>query len=459
MNLILNTDSYKASHFRQYPPATEKISSYIEARAGGRFSDIVFFGLQMFIKAYLNKPVTADDITEAEAMLVPHGLPFNRDGWQHIVDRHGGLLPLEIEALPEGSVVKAGIPLVQVVNTDPELYWLTSYVETALLRAVWYPTTIASLSHWVRQMIWRNLCATSDDPDAVIGSRLHDFGARGATSKEQTGIGGLAHLVSFEGTDTLEALIYGKRYYGCAVAGYSIPAAEHSTITSWGADREEDAYRNMIDAFARDGAMVSVVSDSYDLWYALDGLWGDRLRSAVLASGGTLIVRPDSGDPIKVPLQVMDRLGALFGTSTNSKGYKLLHPSVRVIQGDGMDPLSIQMLLDRMQLEGWSGDNIAFGMGGGLLQKVDRDTLRFAMKANARQDSTGHWHDVMKNPTTDPAKISKAGRQAVVREASGYAAIRLDALGDRDNCLRPVYRDGRLLVDETLDTIRARTRV
>ncbi len=458
MNLILNTDSYKASHYRQYPPDTTAISSYVEARLGGRFKDVLFFGLQMFLKEYLSAPITRADIDEAEDVLVPHGLPFNRAGWETIISNHGGLLPLEIEALPEGTVTRASVPLVQVVNTDPAFFWLPSYIETALLRAVWYPTTVASLSHWVRGLIWKNLRATCDDPGAVIGSRLHDFGARGATSKEQAGLGGLAHLVSFEGTDTLEALLYARRYYHEAMAGYSIPAAEHSTITSWGRAGEVEAYRNLVETFSRDGALVSVVSDSYDLWQAVEGIWGDQLKAQVLSAGGTLVVRPDSGDPIRVPLEVCERLGRLFGTTTNAKGYKVLHPSVRVIQGDGMDPLTIQLLLDRLQLEGWSGENIAFGMGGGLLQKLDRDTLRFAMKANARQDASGAWHDVMKDPATDPAKGSKPGRQAAVIGPNGLEACRLDALAGRANTLRPVWRNGDLLIDEDLATIRARAR-
>ena len=236
-NPILNSDSYKASHHLQYPPTTEIVSSYVESR-GGDYPLVLFFGLQAFIKAYLSQPITTADIDEAAALLEQHGEPFNREGWAHIVRAHGGRMPLEIQALPEGSVAPTHTAVVQVRNTDPQCAWLTSYVETALLRAVWYPSTVATLSWHARQLIRRYLEATGDDAtiDATLPFKLHDFGARGVSSAESAELGGMAHLVSFHGTDTVAALIAARRWYGAGngglVAGFSIPAAEHSTITS-----------------------------------------------------------------------------------------------------------------------------------------------------------------------------------------------------------------------------------
>src|SRR6185437_12975069 len=230
-NLILNSDSYKASHFLQYPPGTEEISSYVESR-GGRFPHTLFFGLQAFIKQYLLTPITQDDIAEAEALLTAHGLPFNRTGWLRIVNDHGGHLPIEIAAVEEGEVVPTRNVLVQVRNTDPALAWVTSYIETALLRAIWYPTTVATLSFEAKRTIRRHLERTSDDPDGQIPFKLHDFGARGVSSLESAMLGGMAHLVNFQGTDTVSALVGARRFYGAAMAGFSIPAAEHSTITA-----------------------------------------------------------------------------------------------------------------------------------------------------------------------------------------------------------------------------------
>lgn len=454
-NLILNTDSYKFSHYLQYPPQTQAISSYVEARGHSDHAEVVFFGLQMFLKEYLSKPVTMQDIDEAEAVVAAHGLPFNRDGWMHIVRRHGGFLPLLIEALPEGTMVRRGVPVVQVVNTDPACFWLTSYMETALLRAIWYPSTVASHSRKVKQIIQPILEKTCDDPAAVLPFRLHDFGARGTTSLEQAGIGGAAHLVNFMGTDTVSAVLYARRYYGAEMAGYSIPASEHSTMTSWGQDREAEAYGNMIDRFGGKG-LYAVVSDSYDINNAVSEIWGKQLKDRVQAAGGTLVVRPDSGDPVETPVQVVRQLAYAFGTHLNAKGYKVLDDSVRVIQGDGISPADIGLILGRLEAFGFSAENIAFGMGAGLLQRVNRDTYSFAMKANARQDAAGNWHDVHKRPATMNLKASKAGRQAVVEGYIGLEAARADQLAGRSNLLQPVWRDGRLLADWTFEAVRAR---
>lgn len=455
-NLILATDSYKHSHFLQYPPEARAISAYIEARPNDFADEILFMGLQPYLLDYLARPITQADINEAEAICTAHGVPFNREGWQIILDEHGGFLPIEIRALPEGMIVPTGVPLLQVETTDPRLPWLATFIETALLRAIWYPTTVATLSHQCRLIIRAGLETTSDDVEGQLPFKLHDFGARGTSSGESAGLGGMAHLVNFRGTDTMEGLIAARRYYGADMAGFSIPAAEHSTMTSWGRAREEAAYANMLDAFDGKGKLVAVVSDSYDLDAALTGIWGGSLRNKVLARKGTLVVRPDSGDPVETPVRAIKALWEAFGGTVNAKGYRLLDPHVRVIQGDGMTPATIAQLIDRLIEEGFAIDNIAFGMGGGLLQQVNRDTLRFAMKANAMRDAEGVWHDVAKAPATDPGKSSKAGRQAVVVEAGSLVARRVDDVDDADNLLRPVWRNGMMLVRHMFDELRAR---
>ena len=456
MNLILNTDSYKYSHFAQYPPQTAAISAYVESRPGGRHDHVLFFGLQMFLKEYLSRRVTMADVEEADALVTEHGLPFNREDWETLVTRHDGFMPLLIEALPEGMVVPTGTPLVQLRNTDPDFFWLPTFIETALLRSIWYPATVATVSYNVRKIITAALEKSCDDYTDVLPFRLHDFGARGATSLEQAGLGGAAHLVNFLGTDTVSGIVYARKYYGEHMAGFSIPAAEHSTMTAWGEERESEAYANMIDQFGGDDKLVAVVSDSYDLYRAVSEIWGKQLRSKVEEMGGTLVVRPDSGDPTVVPIDTIDMLGEIFGHATNAKGYKVLDSAVRVIQGDGVTPDTISIILDRMMERGWSAENIAFGMGGGLLQRVNRDTLRFAMKANGRQDTNGTWVGVNKDPRTDPGKASKRYRQAVIVENGVPVAVPLKELGDRRNLMEPVWRDGELLKDWSFAEIRQR---
>lgn len=451
-NILLAADSYKLSHYRQYPQGTTEISSYIESRKGG---DLRFFGLQAFLMQIA--PVTPLQVSHLIYLAEEHGVPVNKDGLRRIAHDYQGHLPIEIWALPEGAVYPERTPLVQVRNTHPDFAWLTSYVETALLRSVWYPSSVATVSFRAKQRIYQNLVETADDPDNEILFKLHDFGARGVSSSESAMLGGMAHLLNFRGTDTIEALVGAAEFYSCQMAGFSIPAAEHSTITAWGKGGETDAYRNMLVEFS-DHTLVAVVSDSYDIFNACDNIWGGVLKGRVERlgdQGRTLVIRPDSGDPKETVLRVIEILMDRFGFKTNSKGYKVLPKYLRIIQGDGVNLQSIGEILDAMKARGYSGSNIAFGMGGGLLQKVDRDTFGFAMKASEAVIN-GERRDVYKDPITDNGKKSKRGRQAVVLEDGVYKTVREDELKGRTNALRPVWSNGQLLVRETLEDLRSR---
>ena len=264
----------------------------------------------------------------------------------------------------------------------------------------------------------------------------------------------MAHLVNFMGTDTIEGVLAARRYYDEPMAGFSIPAAEHSTITSWGREGEVDAYRNMLRQFAKPGSMVAVVSDSYDLMHVVDTVWGGVLKDTILASGATVVVRPDSGDPLSVPVDVLRALDAKFGSTVNSRGYKVLPPCIRVIQGDGINAQSLPLLLDAVMAAGYSVDNIAFGMGGGLHQLVNRDTQKFAMKCSA-VCIDGVWRDVFKQPITDPGKGSKRGRFALLASPGGGYQTVPSAAG-QDDLLQPTYRDGEVLRQDTFAQVRER---
>jgi nicotinamide phosphoribosyltransferase len=307
----------------------------------------------------------------------------------------------------------------------------------------------------MRKVVLKYLEATGT-PE-LIDFKVHDFGYRGSTSEESAGIGGSAHLVNFMGTDTMAALRLARDYYGEPMAGFSIPAMEHSTVTSWGRGGEKAAYENMLDRFPT--GIIAAVSDSYDVYNACSNIWGKELKDKVLARDGVLVIRPDSGEPADVVLNVLDLLGKAFGTTTNSKGYLVLPPQVRVIQGDGIDLDMIGCILGAMKYHGWSADNIAFGSGGGLLQKVDRDTQKFAFKCSAAKIN-GEWRDVMKDPITDPGKRSKAGRLELLKEGKGvYTTIRWDK--DRPlafSQLRTVFHNGGLLVNDSFADIRGRAR-
>ena len=474
-NIILNTDSYKVSMFKQYPAGTTGVYSYIESR-GGRYDRTVFFGLQAFIKEFLLEPISQGDIDIADEILTAHGEPFNRAGWQYILDKHNGYLPVVIRAVPEGSVVPVKNVLATIENTDPECFWLTTWLETALLRAIWYPTTVATQSWKIKQVILDYLEKTGDP--TTIDFKLHDFGARGVSSMESAGIGGASHLVNFMGSDTITGVLFAREFYNAGIAGFSIPAAEHSTITSWGRDNEVNAYDNMLTQFAKPGAILAVVSDSYDVFNAASKLWGEELRQKVIDSGATVVIRPDSGDPEIVCRKLVEILGQKFGYTINAKGFRVLN-NVRLIQGDGVNEHTIRCILGSFQVYGWSADNIAFGMGGALLQQLDRDTQKFAMKCSSigvrvedrKTTSAGvvvvdeiQWRDVQKDPITDSGKKSKAGRVTLWTSGGEYQSGVTAPTSWTDkgvgwtNALEEVYRDGNLVKEITFEQVRANAR-
>lgn len=453
-NLILMTDSYKHSHYLQYPEGTTYLHSYIESR-GGRYGWTRFFGLQYYLKRYLSQRITMEMVEEAKEVLEAHGLPFNYEGWKYIAEELDGKLPLRIRAVPEGTVVPNHNVLVTVESTDEKVPWVVSWVETLLLK-VWYPTTVSTQAHKIYDIIFNFLFETADWVDGV-DFKLHDFGYRGVSSNESAGIGGLAHLSVFKGTDTIEALMYARRYYNEPMAGFSIPASEHSTMTVWGRENEAEAYRNMVEKFSKPGALFAVVSDSYDIINAVDNIWGKELSSLVVESGGTLVVRPDSGDPVTVVLQVARLLDKHFGSVVNTKGFKVLN-HVRIIQGDGIHEDAIYDILKALKLDGFSADNIAFGMGGALLQgndksSINRDTHSFAMKVSAAKVN-GKMIDVYKDPVTQKGKTSKKGVLELV-ENTGFATVRREEVRPADRLmLQTVYENGEVLVDQRLSEIR-----
>ncbi|QPN67858.1 nicotinate phosphoribosyltransferase [Synechococcus sp. CBW1006] len=452
-NLLFDTDSYKTSHWLQYPPDLTAMGAYLESR-GGENPATLFFGLQMLLQQSFTTPITLADVEEAEEFWQSHGLPFNRPGWERVVQVHGGRLPLLIRAVPEGSRVPTGQVLMTVESTDLQLAWLVTWVETQLLR-IWYPTTVATRSWQLRTILAAALERSADDPAVELAFRLHDFGSRGVSSLQSAAIGGLAHLIAFRGSDTGAALVAGRRYYDCPMAGFSIPAAEHSTVLAWGQKHEAQAYRNMLDHFARPGAVLAVVSDSYDLWNAVDHLWGEQLRPQVIEAGATVVIRPDSGDPMRIVSELLRRLEARFGSRMNGKGYRVLQ-HVRVIQGDGITAQTLPLVLEAVLAAGFSAENVAYGMGGGLLQQLNRDTQRFVYKASWVERS-GQILPVHKRPITDPAKTSKAGVLDLIHTGGTYRTIVRPLPGIHpDSCLQTVYENGELLNRCSLDQVRER---
>src|SRR5260370_10916123 len=294
---ILNTDSYKLTHWWQYPPDTRHIYSYLESR-GGMFEETMVALLQYIIKSnFVGQVFTLDDVEEARHLAHAHfsGHPktFHYEGFKSLYAKHSGRLPLRIRAVKEGTVVKTQNALITIENTDPEFYWLTNWAETLLVQA-WYPITVATLSRAIKQVIGKALVRTRDP--SLLPFKLHDFGFRGVSSKESAAIGGAAHLLNFLGTDTLAAIQLHNQFYSADLsatdstncAAYSIPASEHSTITAWGEAHELDAYANIL-ANCPEG-IVACVSDSYDIYNAVRNPWAVALREKRLQIKSALVI-------------------------------------------------------------------------------------------------------------------------------------------------------------------------
>ncbi len=454
MNLILQSDSYKISHWRQYPQGTQQVYSYLESRGNQWYTKTIFFGLQYYIRKFLLQPITGADIEEADDFAFEHfgSNQFNLDGWNNLLNRHGGYLPLRIMSVDEGLLVDNHNVLMTIENTDPEFFWLTNYLETLLMK-VWYPITIATRSFYCRKIIenWRR--KTSENINGV-NFQLHDFGYRGVSSEETAAIGDAAHLTSFMGTDTIAGILLLRKYYDAKnMSGFSIPASEHSTITSWGESNECEAMRNMLIEYPN--GLVACVSDSYNIERACKEYWGNRLKDLIISRDGKLIVRPDGGKPEEMVVQVLRWLGESFGTTVNSKGYKILHPKIGVIHGDGIEgPETIESVLSAMADDNWSAENVAFGSGGGLLQKVNRDTFKFAIKCS-NVTVNGNDIPVRKNPKGYEWKASKAGRFALVdNPKGGYQTINVDKNYQGQNHLKLRFENGKAYNETNINEVR-----
>lgn len=477
-NLILATDSYKLTHWHQYPEGTTRVYSYLESRKGAEFPYTVFFGLQAILKEYLcgDKLITRADIEEADTLAKAHfGRDlFNKEGWEYLVHEHRGKIPLRIKAVPEGTVVPTGNVLMTVENTDPKCWWLTNAMES-LLTHVWYPSTVASLSRATKETIASYLEATSDSMDG-LPFMLHDFGYRGASSHESAAIGGAGHLVNFKGTDTLPAMKLAMDHYQADLEtlAFSVPATEHSVMTSLGRDGEMEQVDRVLDE--NPTGILSVVADSYNIYSFVNTVTINSYRKRIEERDGVFVIRPDSvtmKDPTPEELTrwIAKTVDFNMGSTINSKGYKVLHPKVRILWGDGINREGIAKILDTLQNAGYSAENMVFGMGGGLLQKgIDRDTQRFAFKCSA-QERDGKWVDIFKDPV-DSSKKSKAGRLELVRATDGgYYTVPIGfgndvpeglfigdngLVGVSGDILKPVFFNGNIVHYQKFDEVRQR---
>lgn len=464
-NILLLADAYKYSHHKLYYPGTTKIYSYLESR-GGQFDETIFFGLQYFLKYYLQgEVITTAKIDAAEIVLQEvfgRNDVFDRSKFDYIVEKHGGKLPVRIKAVPEGAAVPVNNVLVTIENTDPACFWLTNFLETLLMQ-VWYPCTVATQSRVIREIVTEYFRETAPESAmASIDFVLNDFGFRGVSSVESAGIGGAAHLLNFRGSDNIMGSVMAKRYYGASqVYGQSIPATEHSICTLLGEEGELEVFKHILKTFPT--GTVACVSDSYDIFKACSKYWGTELKELVLSRDGVLVIRPDSGDPVFTLLKVFDILMDKFGFTINEKGFRVLPPQVRVIQGDGITVDTIRHIYNALKINGISAENLVLGMGGALLQRVDRDTQKFAFKCSYAEVN-GEAVDVQKHPIeidshgrlVESFKRSKAGQLKLIRTDGVYQTVRKELEPDLEDQLVTVFENGQLLNEVKFEDARKR---
>ena len=455
-NLLMDVDSYKMSHFLGYPKGTTEMYSYLESR-GGKYPDTVFFGLQPILEK-LARRITFDQVAQARIFAEKHGVPFNNEGWKDIMIDHGGYLPIEIKAVKEGTSVPAHNVLMTIRNTDPRFAWLTSYLETMLLR-VWYPITVATRIRNMKRKIKPFYERTSETLDSLPFAVL-DFSSRGVSSYEQSQIGGAAYLANFLGSDNIPAVEFVNRVYDSPMSGFSVPATEHSIMCAFGEENEFGSFEYLIDNMGQEGGILSVVSDTWDIFRAAE-YWG-HLANKIKAKNLTLVVRPDSGEIEDVLPEVLYILQNAFGSTENSKGYRVLN-NVKVLWGDGInedtctDPFQIA---DNM---GISADSIITGSGGGLMQvDINRDTNKFAIKGS-NVIVNGESRPISKNPVTDTGKRSKAGKLMLHYDLlqDKYTTMQTDSslsAGSQQiiDQLETVFLDGTIMRWQTIDDIRER---
>jgi len=438
---ITDTDSYKFSHYILYSAAgVTRMFSYLESR-GGEFSHSTIAALQVALHRFISKGFTRKDIKRAEKLAAKHGVPFNRLGFEEMYKKYGGQFPIRIRAVPEGTLVPVSNALLTIECWDKDCFWVVNWLETQLTR-LWYPSTIAIASREVKKTWKHFLDLSSDNTELEIGFKHHDFGSRGVTCFEQAELGGMAHLMNFFGSDTLAGVELANYYYDIEMSGFSICATEHSTMTIFGREGERDALIAWIDAtlvkvpnIPGVPKLSACVGDSYNIYNFTELVASDNeIRDLIKNSGGTLVIRPDSGKPSEVlprMFEILEKHLPKGEITVNSKGKKVLPSYLRLIWGDGVNRRSMKDLLQLVVDLGWSVSNIALGSGGGLLQDVNRDTQKFAFKCSY-VEANGVSIDVLKDPITDPGKKSKAGRLDTIRLPNGE--ITTVAIGPDEEC-------------------------
>lgn len=482
MNPLLLTDGYKLDHRRQYPEGTTLVYSNWTPRKSriDGIEEVVLFGLQYFIKKYVIEEFQRDffsrpkeEVVQAYARRVNNYLGPNQVGTDHIAALHDlGYIPMVIKAIPEGDRVPIRVPMFTMYNTLPEFFWLTNYFETLVSAVVWMPCNSATIALRYRQLLDRYARETSSVPE-FVDWQGHDFSMRGMAGLEASMISGAGHLLSFTGTDTIPAIDFLEKYYGAdsdaELVGGSVSATEHSVMSMGTMKDEQGTFARLISEVYPSG-IVSIVSDTWDLWKVLTE-YLPNLKDEVLARDGKVVVRPDSGDPVLIICGnpdgateaerkgVVELLWDTFGGKENEKGYKELDSHIGAIYGDSITIDRAQRICDGLKQKGFASTNVVLGIGSFTYQYNTRDTFGFAMKATYGEVN-GEGRPIYKDPITDDGTKKSAKGLIRLDKQSGSYTLKDEVTWDeeRGGALVEVFRDGKLLVDQTLAEIRGRVK-
>ena len=484
-NPLTAIDFYKADHRRQYPEGTTEVYANFTPRASHLANvldehfdnQVVFFGLQYFIKDFLqeawvenffNKP--KEEVLKAYQRRMDTALGAGAIDIAHIGGLHDlGYLPIKIKAIPEGQRCPIGVPCMTIVNTKPEFFWLTNYLESVISAYLWKPITSATTAFEYKKLLKQYAEQTGTD-EGFVQFQAHDFSFRGMSGLEDAALSGAGHLTSFCGTDTVAAIDFAEDYYGAnadtEMVGGSVPATEHSVMCMGMQDGELGTFQRLINEIYPTG-VVSIVSDTWDFWKVITE-YTVELKDQILAREGKVVIRPDSGDPVKIVAGDPDAaegspeykgaiecLWEVFGGEVTSTGHKLLDPHIGLIYGDSITLERADQILSRLKAKGFASGNVVFGVGSYTYQYVTRDTFGFAMKATSGVVN-GQRRDIFKDPKTDSGtKKSAKGLLRVENEQGRYVLYDQQTVEqETQGALEVVYQDGTLTKEYHLEEIR-----
>ncbi|MEM6517201.1 MAG: nicotinate phosphoribosyltransferase [Bacteroidota bacterium] len=478
MNPLLYTDGYKVDHRRQYPEDTTLVYSNWTPRKS-RISDIdevVFFGLQYFIKKYIVEDFQTNFFSQQKEIVVEsykrrinNYLGDNKVGIKHIEALHDlGYIPMIIKALPEGVSVPIRVPMFTMYNTKSEFFWLTNYFETLLSTTIWMPCTSATIAKKYREILDEYAEETSSIKE-FVDWQGHDFSMRGMAGLEAALLSATGHLLSFTGTDTIPAIDFLEKYYNAnsdkEFIGGSVAATEHSVMCMGTNSGEQETFKRLITEVYPNG-IVSIVSDTWDLWKVLTE-YLPNLKKEVMSREGKVVIRPDSGDPVDIICGnpdgsseierkgVIELLWDTFGGITNEKGYKELDSHIGAIYGDSITLERATQICERLKQKGFASTNIVLGIGSFTYQYNTRDTFGFAMKATYGEVN-GKGREIYKDPITDDGTKKSAKGLIKIEKINGQYHL-IDQISwedEKDGELREVFRDGKIVKEYSLKEIR-----